>query len=111
MIIYSYFSHPNNVCMSYLKHWTLSMYYAQRMFFGSIKALIHAFIPFLYKTSTTNIAKDITTTIQTNGCQEIPNSTTEIPTAKTSLPIIIHSDDVESAFPLLTSKDINEIIH
>ena len=75
MILHSYFSHPNNVCMSYIKHWSISMYYASRMFFGSIKAVIHAFVPILYKTSTTNVAKDINNTIKNTGCDNTKIST------------------------------------
>ena len=75
MMLYSYFSHPNNICMSYFKHWGQSMYFARRMFFGSIKAIIHAFIPPIYKTNTRKLATEITITIQTNDCNRMTTPT------------------------------------
>ena len=59
-MFYSYFKHPNENCMSYFKHCRLSLYFS-----GSLKAIIHAFIPKLYKTS---ITTDIMTIIKTEGC-------------------------------------------
>jgi hypothetical protein len=56
---YSYFQHPNQVGMSYCEHWKLSMYFARKLFFASIKAIIHAFIPSTYKTSTSDLTKHL----------------------------------------------------
>jgi len=66
---YSYFNHPNNSCMSYFKHCRLSLYFARKMLMGSFKAVIHAFVPYFYKTSTTRIASDLITTLQNEGCE------------------------------------------
>ena len=43
--MYSYFSHPNSLCMTYRKHLTLSLKYSKLLFIASIKAVIHAFLP------------------------------------------------------------------
>ena len=67
-MFYSYFKHPNKNCMSYFKHCKLSLYFSGRMFIGSLQAIIHAFIPKLYKTSTSSITTNIMTIIKTEGC-------------------------------------------
>ena len=69
MTIYSYFKHPNSVCMSYYRHLSSSLYYSRRMFFASIKALIHAFFPSLFITSTTNTVDDIHELLKINNCK------------------------------------------
>jgi hypothetical protein len=75
------------------------------MFFGSIKAIIHAFIPPIYKTNTRKLATEITITIQTNDCnrmttptqtrqatptptQTTPTQTTPTQTTPTQTPLI-----------------------
>jgi hypothetical protein len=68
-MLYSYFKHPNQVCMSYFKHCKLSLYFAGRMLIGSLKATIHAFLPYFYKTSTSTIASDINIILQNEGCR------------------------------------------
>ena len=55
------FAHPDEVCMSYTQHCKLSIKLALLMLLGSIKAFIHAFIPDLCITSTTDINKQIYT--------------------------------------------------
>ena len=51
-MFYSYFHHPNSVCMSYFSHMRLSLFFSFQMFKGSITSLIHASIPQLFITST-----------------------------------------------------------
>ena len=53
--MYSYFAHPNNMRMTYYRHFFVSFRYSTKLFIGSIKALIHAIIPSLYVTSTTEL--------------------------------------------------------
>ena len=67
---YSYFMHPNKNCMSYYKHWKLSLYYSRRMFMASIKAIVHAFLPNYFITSTTNTINEIQLSIKENGCDD-----------------------------------------
>ena len=55
------FEHPSNVCMTYLEHMKLSLELSSIFFIGSLKALLHAFIPDICVTSSTdtvNIANE-----------------------------------------------------
>ena len=72
-MFYSYFQHPNSVCMSYFKHMRLSLFLAFHMFKGSITAIIHAFIPSLCITSTSDTTKLLKDTLQSNGCRDKNN--------------------------------------
>ena len=85
-MIYSYFSHANKMCMSYFTHWRLSMYFAGFLFIGSIKAIIHAFIPRFCTTSTRDLTHQITETLNNSGCKDKLEETTT-PT---------HSEDTQS---------------
>jgi len=62
------FSHPKQVCMTYIEHLKLSLNFSLLMFTGSIKAVIHAFLPDYYITSTSDINNKITKMIQEAGC-------------------------------------------
>ena len=72
-MFYSYFQHPNSVCMSYLKHMRLSLFFAFHMFKGSFTAIIHAFIPSLFITSTSDTTKLLKDTLQSSGCRDKNN--------------------------------------
>ena len=67
---YSYFYHPNKVCMSYFKHMRLSLFFSFHMFKGSITSLVHAFIPPLFITSTTDTTKLLNDTLKSSGCRD-----------------------------------------
>lgn len=67
---YSYFEHPNNVCMSYLTHAKLSLGFSIKLISGSIKAFIHACIPSLYITSTSDLVTEISNELKNNGCHK-----------------------------------------
>ena len=41
--------HPNNIGESYFKHLLKSLKFSLILLFLSFKALVHAFLPFLYK--------------------------------------------------------------
>ena len=64
------FKHPDDVCMSYTQHCKLSIKLALLMLLGSIKAFIHAFIPDLCVTSTSDINDKIKTILKNNGCHK-----------------------------------------
>ena len=68
--MYSYFAHPDSVCMSYVKHMKLSLFFSYHMFKGSIIAFIHAFIPSLFITGTTDTTKLLDITLQNSGCHD-----------------------------------------
>ena len=68
-MFYSYFQHPNSVCMSYFSHMRLSLFFSFQMFKGSITSLIHAFIPQLFITSTSSTTKLLKDTLDSSGCR------------------------------------------
>lgn len=65
---YSFFTHPNSVCMSYFEHMKLSLGFASTFFVGSVKAVIHAFFPNTFITSTSDIQKQIGRELSQAGC-------------------------------------------
>ena len=67
---FSIFSHPDSNCMSYFQHFRLSLHFSKKMFISSWKALIHAIIPSLFITSTSDTVSDIQDTILKNSCTE-----------------------------------------
>jgi len=68
---YSFFRHPNAVCMTYFQHMKLSLGFSKTFLEGSAKALVHAFLPNAYITSTSDINKEIEVTLKTAGCRKI----------------------------------------
>lgn len=65
-----YFSHPDRVCMTYFQHLRFSLYLAKLMFIGSVKAVMHAFIPDIYIHSSSDIISKISLLIKNSGCKE-----------------------------------------
>ena len=51
--------HPESVGMTYYEHMLGSLHYSYLFFVGSIKAGIHAVLPFLYETSTTDLVQSV----------------------------------------------------
>ena len=51
--------HPNKNGMGYFQHLFFSLKFFVYLFIAAIKALIHAFFPFLIDTSTTDVNKQI----------------------------------------------------
>ena len=68
--LYSYFRHPNKVCMSYFQHLSLSLGFSNKLFIGSLKAYVHAIIPSVYITSTSDLIDDIYGQMKNVGCHE-----------------------------------------
>ena len=64
------FAHPDEVCMSYTQHCKLSLKLCFLMLLGCIKAFIHAFIPDLFITSTSDINKKISIILNNHGCRK-----------------------------------------
>ena len=69
----SFFKHPAKVCMTYKKHCLFSLGVSSQFLQGSYKALVHAFIPDVYITSTSDIVKDINYKLKASGCREKTN--------------------------------------
>lgn len=63
------FQHPTNVCMTYLEHMKLSLELCALFFIGSIKAFIHAFIPDVFVTSSTDTVRDAKEKMSKAGCR------------------------------------------
>jgi hypothetical protein len=62
-------SHPKSVCLTYFSHFKLSMTLSVKFAIASFKALIHAFIPSLFITSSTNCVTDINELLIANKCK------------------------------------------
>lgn len=67
---YSFFYHPNSVCMSYWKHFTFSFNLSLLFAKGFYKAIIHAIFPNTFITSSSDISKQIVEKIDHSGCNE-----------------------------------------
>ena len=65
------FEHPYNVCMSYLEHMVFSLEMSAYFALGSIRAIVHAFVPDLCITSTTDITTHIQKRLAESGCRNI----------------------------------------
>lgn len=70
-MIYSYFSHPNSVCMSYYTHFCFSMNLSRKLFIGSIQAFMHAIFPNFFITSSSDLLKEMQEDFDTVGCDKI----------------------------------------
>jgi hypothetical protein len=68
---YSFWNHPKNVCMTYWQHFYFSMELSGVFLKGFIKAFIHAILPDLYITSTTDSIKYIEQRLEEVGCRKL----------------------------------------
>ena len=55
--------------MSYYQHFCFSMYLARRFAIGSVKAVIHAFLPDYFITSSSDLIDDIRQDMSKIGCK------------------------------------------
>tara|TARA_B100000575_G_C23140764_1_gene663765 strand:- start:4960 stop:5427 length:468 start_codon:yes stop_codon:yes gene_type:complete len=67
---YSWFDHPNSVCLTYLEHCKLSLGFSIQLCIAGCKAFIHAFFPNSYITSTSDIVTNISKQLKEAGCHE-----------------------------------------
>lgn len=63
------FSHPKNVCMTYLKHCKFSLYLSYNFAKASYKAFVHAFIPDVYITDSSDIIQKLDKDMKQIGCK------------------------------------------
>ena len=68
---YSLFEHPNAVCMSYIQHMKFSLKLSYIMFTSSCKAVIHAFIPSLFITSSSDSVNKMSHLLKNSGCNKL----------------------------------------
>ena len=64
-----FISHPEDVCMSYVEHSFFSLYLSARLTIGALQAFIHAIIPVLFTTSSSDLVSSIDTIINNSGCK------------------------------------------
>ena len=69
-MIYSYFSHPNSVCMSYYTHFRFSMNLSRKLFIASIQAFVHAIFPNIFITSSSDLVNELQYDFHTVGCDK-----------------------------------------
>jgi hypothetical protein len=69
-ILYSRFQHPQSVCMSYFDHCMFSLKLARYLAVGSFKAVVHAFFPSLYITSSTDLLVTMKEDMSKIGCHK-----------------------------------------
>ena len=69
-MIYSLFEHPNSVCMTYFTHMKFSLKLSYIMCVASYKAFIHAIIPSVFITSSTDTSNEINYLLKNSGCQK-----------------------------------------
>ena len=63
------FKHPTSVCMTYTEHFIFSMRMAIVLFYGGFCAIVHAFIPDIFVTSTTDTVTYIFSQLKSVGCK------------------------------------------
>ena len=66
---YSMFEHLTQVCMTYTEHMFLSLHLCVLFLTGSACAVVHAFFPNCFPSSSTTISRYIVEKIQNSGCQ------------------------------------------
>ena len=71
---YSFFTHPNSVCMTYVEHMKLSLGFSKTLMVASFQALTHAFLPNTFVTSTTDIHAKIGVELKEAGCHKTSDS-------------------------------------
>mgnify|MGYP003970521409 FL=1 len=65
-----FFTHPKEVCMSYFEHMKLSLYFSWILWKASILAVIHAFLPDTFITSTSDTNKEVEKILKESGCKK-----------------------------------------
>lgn len=63
------FNHPKKVCMSYIQHLKLSLYFSYILFKGSLKAIVHGLVPDVYVTSTSDLSIQLRAILDKSGCR------------------------------------------
>jgi hypothetical protein len=80
-VIYSYFQHPQAVCISYFEHCMFSLKLARYFAVGSFKAVVHAFFPSMYITSSSDLLVTVKEDMANIGChkeEEFEGETEEV---------------------------------
>ena len=67
------FQHLKDVCMSYFDHMYFSLFLCITFAIGSYKAFVHALIPSLFITSSSDLIKEVAEKMKTIGCRNEEN--------------------------------------
>ena len=65
------FQHLQDVCLSYYEHMRFSLYLSREFFQSSLQAVVHAFVPSLYVTSSSDMVQRVTMEMAQIGCRDI----------------------------------------
>ena len=57
--------HPNQMGESYIEHFICASMYGVRMVFAGLAASIHSIFPFIFQTTASDLAKEITGDVRT----------------------------------------------
>lgn len=60
--------HPRSVCLNYNEHFLFSMNLARQFFIASFKAVVHAFVPCWYITSSSDMVRNVQEEMKEVGC-------------------------------------------
>ena len=66
---YSYFAHPQRVCMSYVAHMCFSLRLALDLFVAAVAAVVHAVVPSVCETSTSACVARLGRRLHEAGCR------------------------------------------
>jgi len=62
--------HPRSVCMSYKEHMYFSLNLSKLFLVGSLKALVHSFLPSFYITSSSDLQEGVKYLLDNSGCND-----------------------------------------
>lgn len=62
--------HPRDVCMTYIEHMRFSLSLAYTFALATVKAVVHAFVPGWYITSTSDCVEEIQERLRESGCRD-----------------------------------------
>ena len=70
--------HPNSLGESYLEHLICAAGYGLRMIFAGFAAIIHSIFPFLFETTASDLAKEITGNVDSRKDEAVIQEQTEL---------------------------------
>ena len=103
---YSYFDHPNRVCMTYFNHLCLSMRFSFIFLKASAAAFVHAICPSCFITNTSDTHGQVGYLLENSGCRNSSHS--HVRSQSNILPL--HLSDVSSNTNTNQNTNTNEEI-
>lgn len=64
------FSHPQDVCMTYVEHWFFAMGLAGHFALAAIRSTVHAFLPNLFVQSSSDAVRRVARLLAESGCRQ-----------------------------------------